>query len=409
MLTERKELIEVAINSLKLAIRFLKLVPLRLLATMAWRAGVSNVISIWKFQRRLKRGVVFPPFLFISITSRCNLRCRGCWVKVDASPPGDLSPATIKKTIDAAKRMGNKFFGILGGEPLCHPNIREILSNHPDCYFQVFTNGTTLTPPVARWMRRLGNITPLISIEGNQDESDRRRGGKRVLDRSRQAVAACVDAGLPTGVATSLCRSNIDHMLTESFLDEMIDLGVLYVWYYIYRPSGHDSCPDEALTKEQIRRARQFIVDMRVSKPVMVVDSYWDHDGRALCPAAVGISHHISPWGDVEPCPPLQFAAENITDGDPVKLITESNFLSSFRKMAAGKTRGCILLDDPEALCEFIEGCGAEASSGRDGLEEIRAMEKLPCHDLGDEAIPDRNPLYRIAKKRWFFGFGAYG
>jgi hypothetical protein len=28
---------------------------------------------------------------------------------------------------------------------------------------------------------------------------------------------------------------------------------------------------------------------------------------------ATGISHHISPYGDIEPCPIIQFAKETIT------------------------------------------------------------------------------------------------
>jgi len=28
---------------------------------------------------------------------------------------------------------------------------------------------------------------------------------------------------------------------------------------------------------------------------------------------------------------------------------------------------------------------------------------------MKDEAIPEKNPLYKTLKKRYFFGFGAYG
>jgi len=38
-----------------------------------------------------------------------------------------------------------------------------------------------------------------------------------------------------------------------------------------------------------------------------------DGEGKALCPAATGISHHINPWGGIEPCPIVQFSKESIT------------------------------------------------------------------------------------------------
>ena len=59
-------------------------------------------------------------------------------------------------------------------------------------------------------------------------------------------------------------------------------------------------------------RARRFVVEMRAQKPIIIVDAYYDGEGRALCPAATGISHHINPWGDIEPCPIVQFTKESI-------------------------------------------------------------------------------------------------
>ena len=41
--------------------------------------------------------------------------------------------------------MGNVFFGIVGGEPFMHPHLLDMLAEHPDCYFQVFTNGQFIT------------------------------------------------------------------------------------------------------------------------------------------------------------------------------------------------------------------------------------------------------------------------
>ena len=54
----------------------------------------------------------------------------------------------MNRLISEAKAMGNSFFGILGGEPFMHPELLEILGAHPDCYFQVFTNGQFITDEV---------------------------------------------------------------------------------------------------------------------------------------------------------------------------------------------------------------------------------------------------------------------
>ena len=65
--------------------------------------------------------------------------------------------------------MGNVFFGIVGGEPFMHPHLLDMLAEHPDCYFQIFTNGHFITPERAKRMWQLGNVTPLISRRRNGD------------------------------------------------------------------------------------------------------------------------------------------------------------------------------------------------------------------------------------------------
>ena len=56
----------------------------RLLWKLAWNMGFKGMLSVEKHKRRLKRGEVFPPFLYVSIINSCNLRCQGCWVDVAA-------------------------------------------------------------------------------------------------------------------------------------------------------------------------------------------------------------------------------------------------------------------------------------------------------------------------------------
>lgn len=145
--------------------------------------GVKGVRSVELYKRRLRRGEYFPPFLFISVISSCQLRCQGCWVDVEA-PSRSLSLEEMNRLLTDAKRHGNSYFGILGGEPFLHPQLLDMFAAHPDCYFQVFTNGQLITDEVARELRRLGNVTPLISIEGREITSDQRRGRLNVFSKT---------------------------------------------------------------------------------------------------------------------------------------------------------------------------------------------------------------------------------
>jgi len=86
----------------------------KVLAKFAYNFGFKGMRSVELYKKRLKRGEHFPPFLFISVISSCNLRCQGCWVDVEA-PGKKIELADMKKLLTDAKKHGNSYFGILGG------------------------------------------------------------------------------------------------------------------------------------------------------------------------------------------------------------------------------------------------------------------------------------------------------
>ncbi len=394
---------------LRMAKRALLETDKRLLWKLMYNMGFKGLRSVYKFKQRLKRGEYFPPFLYISIINSCNLRCQGCWVDVAAKQQTIDLPA-MNRLINGAKEVGNSFFGIVGGEPFMHPELFEILEQHPDCYFQIFTNGQFITDEKAKRLRKLGNVTPLISVEGTEIVSDERRGRKDVLNKTMEGIHNCINNKLLTGVCTSVCQTNIDDLVTEAWVDRLIELGVMYMWYHVYRPMGPDPQPHMSLTPEQQMRIRKFVVETRATKPIGVIDAYYDGEGRALCPAATGISHHINPWGDIEPCPIVQFSKESIHDERHIRdVFRDSEFLQDFRQLAASTTRGCIVLERPDLLEELVVLHGAKDATVRQSARaELQAMENRTSQFNPSAEIPEKSWAYRLVKRFCFNDFGAY-
>jgi uncharacterized Fe-S cluster-containing radical SAM superfamily protein len=366
----------------RLAWRTLRGARFRCIRKFAWNFGVKGTWAIWKHRRRLARGDFFPPFLYISITSACNLRCQGCWVDVNG-PRVEIDFEQLNRVINGAKARGNSFFGILGGEPFMHPGMMDLFAAHPDCYFQVFTNGQFLTDKTAGRLADLGNVTPLISIEGREATSDERRGKRDVFRRSFSGLEAAVRAGLLTGVATSVCRNNIDELLTEDWLRELIGIGAHYAWFHTYRPVGPVMRPELALDAAQL---------------------------LAICPMVIGVCHHVGPAGDIEPCPILQCAAENIHDPRGIyATIRDSSFLRDFRELSAETTRGCVVMERPDLVKRLILKHGARDTTVRQTvLSELEAMQPRVSQWLPGQEIPEKHWLYRLGKKMWFVDGGAY-
>jgi MoaA/NifB/PqqE/SkfB family radical SAM enzyme len=380
----------------------------KVVAKFVYNFGLKGVRSVELHKRRRKRGENFPPFLFISVISSCQLRCQGCWVDV-AAPSQKLSLDDLNRLVGDAKAHGNAYFGILGGEPFLHPQLLEFFAAHPDCYFQVFTNGQLITDEIAQTLARLGNVTPLISIEGSEIVSDQRRGRLQVLNKTLSGLEACRRAGLLIGVATSVCQTNIE-LVSEAWVRRLIGMGVHYVWFHTYRVVGPKPNPELALRPEQVLAVRRFIVEVRSRLPIAIVDAYWDDRGEALCPMATGISHHIGPGGHIEPCPVIQFATGNVRDTASIyEAMTRSAFLKDFRDRAAEATRGCIVLERPDIVRDLVLKHGATDSTQRgSAMAEFAAMTPRQSQHHPGAEIPEDHWVYRFAKKHWFFGFGAY-
>jgi len=370
--------------------------------------GVKGTLSFNRYQQRLKKGDFFPAFHFISVTDDCNLNCQACWV-VGKKKNARMSPETLNRIIEETKAKGSFFFGILGGEPLMYKPLFEVLKKHTDCYFQLFTNGTLLTPGVAEELRKMANVTPLISFEGDEIAADIRRRGKDVFRRTTEAVENATNAGLITGVAMSVCKSNIGLAMSPEFINSLIKKNVAYLWYYIYRPVGADSTVELALEKEEIQKLRQFMVDARTEFDIAIIDAYWDDKGNGLCPAATGLSHHINASGYIEPCPVIQFATDRVGDKPLTEIYRDSVFLADMKKEIPKKTSGCIIMENPQWLAGFVEKHAATDTSGRENeTERLRKMPVVPSHGSGIP-VPEKSWIYRFAKKRAFFGLGAYG
>jgi len=296
--------------------------------------------AVRAYRRRLDRGELFPPFMFLAITSACNLHCHGCWITTQGKPKS-LTQQDIDRIIAAGKGQQSRFYSLLGGEPMLYPRWWEIPQRHPDCYFQIITNGMFLTDENVRRINRLGNVTPLVSIDGLGPSNDQRRGDG-VFQAAMEGVRRLQRHKVLFGVATTITGQNIEEVLSDAYVEWSIRHGAMYLWYYVYRPVGADPSPQLAVAREQMTRLRRRLLTLRRKHPILIIDTYWDEAGRAVCPAACGLGFHIGPQGSIEPCPPLSFACEKVQDrgGDLFATINESRFLRGFQEFVQQRTRG---------------------------------------------------------------------
>lgn len=105
----------------------------------------------------------------LDLTYRCNNHCRHCWLRIPADSEekkDELSFGEIRQIIDQAKALGCRRWSISGGEPMLRQDFVEIfgyLTSNSNSY-SINTNGTLITPEIARLMRRKG--AKIVAIYG---------------------------------------------------------------------------------------------------------------------------------------------------------------------------------------------------------------------------------------------------
>jgi len=381
---------------------------------LAWKAAYlyafKGMLAINAYKKRMKNGELYPPFMFIALTNTCNLRCHGCWVEKEGTAHY-MTAEDLDGIITTGKKHNAYYYTLLGGEPFMYKGIWDIFTKHSDCYFQVITNGMLFTEENAKKLKDAGNVTPLISIDGWKGQNDLRRG-EGVFDAAAQGLERLRKHGILFGTACTATGTNMDEVMSDEYVQWFIDRGAMYIWYYVYRPMGETPHPEYCVKKEQLIGMRKRLLEMRRKHAILIIDTYWTATGEAFCPAAMGLGYHIGPQGSIEICPALSFAKEKVSDngGDLYKTINESKYLRGFSTFVKARTKGCVILEKPQELHDYIKDAGAKDYSSRDtAFAELKSITPRNSHHLPGDEIPEDYWVYKFLKSQVFFGMGAIG
>ena len=160
--------------------------------------------------------------LRLSVTDRCNLRCRYCMPEADyAWLPRD-SLLTFEEMATVARAfvgLGVRKLRLTGGEPLLRRDldllVAELAASGPRLDLALTTNGVLLRDHAAALRRAgLGRVT--ISLDTLRADRMRRLAGRDELGRVLDGIAAAGEAGLARKLNTVVIRGAND--------DELLDL-----------------------------------------------------------------------------------------------------------------------------------------------------------------------------------------
>lgn len=335
----------------------------------------------------------FPTKISLTITNRCNLRCRMCgqwsdegYMRRQGGQRQELTLSDWQHVIDQLHAHQVPSVLIRGGEPFLYPDIMPVIrSLHAkNMFVSIDTNGT-LVSPFAAELVQLGRIHLTFSIDGTRDVHDEVRGTGS-FEKTKNAIATIIEEEQKQqktiGKSLTFTISRYNYHVLGSLPDVARQLGLQTVcivpYYYVPSETGkryqtelmtHFNCPtfswkgfhheqsgiNISVFKEQYRRFLNNLGTLE-NYPYMPLDLtqyetwFTDAETPVEATACANIEHliDIQPNGDLNFCVDFPDYTFGNVKNTPIDVLWQSEAAEQFRQYRRNR---------PFAVCHR---CGAK-------------------------------------------------
>lgn len=292
--------------------------------------------------------------LELELSRRCDLRCLYCYADSGTELEDEITLAEIHAVLDQAMALGIRRVVILGGgEPLLYPHVLPIMEylSRRNIGIDLFTNGTRITPDLARELVRL-KVAPVVKMNSMrpqvQDFLAGREGAYAHIRRGLELLleAGYPAAGLPLGAQTVVCRQNIDEL--PAMWCWLRDRRIIPYVELLTLQGRARQYPELAVPVDEIQRIfetlaaidrRQYGLDWQPHPPV----------------AGLSCNRHaysctVTVTGDIVPCPGISLPIGNIRRTPLAEILAGSRVIRELRHAYEHVKGGC-------RDCELAPGC----------------------------------------------------
>ncbi len=228
---------------------------------------ISQMWTVAKYvlTQKIRGTKRYPLVLMLEPLFRCNLACAGCG-KIQYPPHILKMHLTPEQCFKAAEECGAPMVSIPGGEPLLHPQIKEIVEGlvARKKYIYLCTNARLL-------LEKIDLFTPSkfltfsVHMDGQREHHDFSVCREGTFDTAVAGIREAVKRGFRVTTNTTLF-DGADPNSVRAFFDEMMDLGVEGM---MLSPGySYDKAPDQQhfLGRAKTRRLFSTILSNRSKK-----------------------------------------------------------------------------------------------------------------------------------------------
>jgi MoaA/NifB/PqqE/SkfB family radical SAM enzyme len=248
--------------------------------------------------------------LFFHILTRCNLRCRHCYINPEQHGQTDLPLETIKawlETFFQDSPAANVIF--LGGEPTLHPDLSDAIKHARQLGFRsitVDTNGYLFHDILSRVSPREVDFFS-FSLDGAKRKTNDGIRGDGSYDACITGIKKTVAKGFAASLIYTVSRLNIHELeMMPSLLD---DLGIERFFIQVIGLRGRAAEKSKAGDLQLSRSEWMKVVPplaQKIARQGLTVSYpkvYLDPVEKFECAGLVAKNYFIFPNGRVYRCP----------------------------------------------------------------------------------------------------------
>ncbi len=251
--------------------------------------------------------------LFFHILTKCNLRCKHCYINPEQHGTQTLDEATIKSWlklfIKSGDEAGKTNVIFLGGEPTLNPNLAAGIKFARSLGYgsiTVDTNGYLFHDI-------LNKVTPedvdffSFSLDGSSPEVNDPIRGKGVFDVCTKGIREAKARGFYVSLIYTVSRMNILDLKNMPALISELDIDRFFIQVIGIRgnSAAHQQQAPLQLTKQEWQQVVPVVAHevARQGIPVVYPKVFLEKEEEFKCAAIVADNYFVFPNGRVYKCP----------------------------------------------------------------------------------------------------------
>ncbi|WP_235860821.1 radical SAM protein [Peptoniphilus porci] len=368
--------------------------------TIGYNAAYKGNALRNKLQKEYNCNI--PWIILFDPTSACNLKCTGCWA-AEYGHKNNLTYDEMASIVRQGNELGTYFFILTGGEPLVRKDdIIKLAKEFNESAFHIFTNGTLIDEEFCEEVKKAGNISFALSIEGTEESTDLRRGNG-VFQKVMKAMDLMKEHKLLYGASICYTSQNYKYVTDDDFIKMLVDHGCRLAWYFHYMPVGKDADLSLLLTPEEREYVYHKVREIRSSEyPQNIFTIDFQNDGEFIngCIAGGKNYFHINSLGDMEPCVFIHYSDSNIREKTIKECLMSPLFMGFHDNQPFNKNllKPCPMLENPGRLTKIVKDSGAKNTDmiAPESAEELQVKTTPYAKAWNKKA----NELWEVSKEQ---------